>query len=83
MAKDLAQRRKEDYKIQEKYPDSNYAKVLRDPNALKNQDEKKLERYYDSTYVIFLKGQYKEAFEKINAAEKLFGGGHRLKLNLL
>ena len=66
-------------KIQEKYADSNYAKVLRDPNALKNQDEKKLERYYDSTYVIFLKGQYKEAFEKINAAEKLFGGGHPFK----
>jgi tetratricopeptide (TPR) repeat protein len=78
-AKDKAKARVYYDKIQEKYPDSNYAKVLRDPNALKNQDEKKLERYYDSTYVIFSKGQYKEAAEKINAAEKLFSGGHAFK----
>jgi tetratricopeptide (TPR) repeat protein len=66
-------------KIQSKYADSNYAKVLRDPNALKNQAENKVERYYDSTYVIFSKGQYKEAAEKINAVEKLFGGVHPYK----
>jgi tetratricopeptide (TPR) repeat protein len=78
-AKDKAKAKVYFDKIQEKYPDSNYAKVLRDPNALKNQDEKKLERYYDSTYVIFSKGQYKEAAEKINTAEKLFSGGHPFK----
>jgi tetratricopeptide (TPR) repeat protein len=66
-------------KIQTKYADSNYAKVLRDPNALQNKDEQKVERYYDSTYVIFSKGQYKEAAEKIIAAEQLFGGIHPFK----
>jgi tetratricopeptide (TPR) repeat protein len=75
-AKDKAKAQAYYDKIQSKYADSNYAKVLRDPNALKTQDAKKLERYYDSTYIVFSKGQYKEAVEKIAAAEQLFNGVH-------
>ncbi|MEN9610002.1 MAG: hypothetical protein RLZZ628_816 [Bacteroidota bacterium] len=78
-AKDKAKAKVYYDKIQSKYADSNYAKVLRDPNALKTQDDKKLERYYDSTYIVFSKGQYKEAVEKIAAAEQLFSGAHPFK----
>lgn len=62
-------------KIVGKYPSSNYAKVLQDPDYLakSKQEEKKIQYYYDSTYSAFKNGQYKEAYDRSKQATNLFG----------
>ncbi len=61
--------------ILQKYPQSNYAKVLQDPDFLAKtkQEEKKIQYYYDSTFVAFKGGQYKVALDRSANAFTLFG----------
>ncbi len=63
--------------IIQKYPQTNYAKVLQDPDFLAKtkQEEKKIQYYYDSTFVAFKAGQYKMALERSNQAVVIFGNG--------
>ena len=62
-------------KIIGKYPSSNYAKVLQDPDYLAKTklEEKKIQYYYDSTYLAFKNGQYKVAFDRSAQATTIFG----------
>ena len=62
-------------KITGTYPNSTYARVLKDPNYLESskEEEKKLYRYYDSAYEDFQKGRYKASSDKIARSEEMFG----------
>ena len=56
-----------------KYPDTDYAQILRNPqyNAEKNNRLSKIEAYYEETYLAYTDGKYSEALERCNAADTL------------
>lgn len=56
------------------YPDSDYAKLINDPNYLKNENEnrQKLVAYYDKTYGYFQRGYYKACITACEDSETLF-----------
>ena len=62
-------------KLVKKYPESSYARIISDPDyANKFLEEKnKLDRYYNETYSIFKKSNYKEVIDRINNVESTFG----------
>ena len=62
-------------KLNKKFPESTYARILSDPNFLKNYlDEKnQLNRYYAETYSKFKTNDFKEVISRSNAAENKFG----------
>ena len=62
-------------KLTSKFPESTYAKILSDPNFLKNylDDKNKLNRYYEETYTKFKANDFKGVISRINAAENQFG----------
>lgn len=68
-------------KLINKHPDTNYARVLSDPDFLttSNAEEKALMTYYDETYTTFEKGQYTEVAQRIENAVKKFGAGNKLQ----
>jgi tetratricopeptide (TPR) repeat protein len=68
-------------KIISKYPDSNYAGVLQDPNYLENskEAERKLTRYYDETYAEFTNGKYENASQRAVKAVEMFGPSNTLQ----
>ncbi len=68
-------------KIVDEYPNSKYAKVLSDPNYLTTLQQKNSDviDYYDKTYSLFTKEQYKEANERISKSNELFGNKNTLK----
>ncbi len=68
-------------KIQEKFPTTNYAKMLRDPEfAAKFQDEEKKQNLqYNEIYGYFDQGQYNVAFERSKAMMDKLLGQHPLK----
>jgi tetratricopeptide (TPR) repeat protein len=68
-------------KIVSKYPESNYAGVLQDPNYLENskEAERKLTRYYDETYVEFTNGKYENASQRAVQAVEMFGPTNTLQ----
>ncbi len=61
-------------KIVKKYPTTTYARILQDPNYLKDtqNEERKLNQYYDATYAMFQKGQFKAAKDRTWEAESMF-----------
>ena len=61
-------------KIVKKYPTTTYARILLDPNYLKDSqsEERKLNQYYEETYAMFQKGQFKAATERTFEVESLF-----------
>ena len=68
-------------KIVSKYPDSTYAGVLQDPNYLANskEAERKLNTYYDETYVQFTNGKYENASQRAVKAVEMFGNSNKLQ----
>ncbi len=66
-------------KLQNKYPESNYAQILKNPDAGKKNDAQAAELYYAETYSIFKNGDYKKAGERIKESEKTFGLNNPLK----
>nr|MBP7184560.1 hypothetical protein [Saprospiraceae bacterium] len=68
-------------KILSKYPNTTFARVLSDPNFVR--DSKKAEltvnNFYDECYDAFQKGQHKVVTEKVQQAEKQFGVNNPLK----
>jgi tetratricopeptide (TPR) repeat protein len=68
-------------KIIEKFPNSNYAKLLRDPNYASEflDEERKLNMAYDQVYRRFTNGQYQDAYDQSQEALKKLVGQHPLK----
>lgn len=66
-------------KLQGKYPDSNYAQILKNPDAFKKNDAHAAEVYYAETYALFKSGDFKKASERIQNSEKQFGLNNPLK----
>lgn len=58
-----------------KYPNSRFAKVLSDPNFAATQisEQERLMQYYDETFLIFEKGSYDEALNRIRDVDEKFG----------
>ncbi|TAK40972.1 MAG: tetratricopeptide repeat protein [Saprospiraceae bacterium] len=68
-------------KIVNGYPETRYAKILKDPNYLKSfmDQEMKLTRYYDETYAAFEGRQYQEAYDRISKVSEKFGSTNKLQ----
>ena len=61
--------------IVDKFPNSKFAQVLTNPNYLAEleNEEKKLERFYELAYSFFKNGNYQNAYDKANEARSSFG----------
>ena len=59
--------------ILSKYPDSDYAQLLRNPqfNAEKTNRMSKIEAYYEETYLAYTEGKYSYALDRCNSADTL------------
>lgn len=68
-------------KIIQKYPSTNYAKLLKDPNYASEylDEERKLNMAYDNVYAQFSNGRYQEAYNASNVALQKLVGQHPLK----
>jgi tetratricopeptide (TPR) repeat protein len=60
-------------KLQQKYPTSQYAQILKNPDAFKKKDEQSAEKFYTNTYSLFQKGEYKQVSERIAESETTYG----------
>lgn len=68
-------------KIVSKYPTTNYAKILQDPNFAKDylDEERRLNLQYDQIYGLFSEGQYDVAYDRSQQAFIKLLGKHKLK----
>lgn len=68
-------------KIVAKYPTTNYAKILQDPNFAKDylDEERRLNLQYDQIYGLFSVGKYKVAYDRSQQAFIKLLGKHQLK----
>ncbi len=68
-------------KIVKEFPNTTYARVLSDPDFLKEAQakDKELTQYYDATYAMFTKGQYKKVADRISNANKKYGNSNKFK----
>lgn len=68
-------------KIVSKYPNTNYARVLSDPEYISQSKaaKKRLENYYNTTYSLFQAGEYVRAQDSIKLAQKYFGYDNKYK----
>jgi hypothetical protein len=66
-------------KIQEKFPASSYARLLKNSDNLKDKDEQTVETYYAVTYALFKDEKVKEAQERIPTADTKYGVNNPLK----
>ena len=68
-------------KIVNGYPNTNYARMLKDPNfALElTSKEGKLVAYYNETYSAFEKRQFQTASERISKVNEMFGSTNKLQ----
>jgi tetratricopeptide (TPR) repeat protein len=68
-------------KIVQKYPDTNYAMIIRNPNYAEElaKEEKKLERYYEDAYAAFKAGNYQRAYGLSSTAKEKFGAANELQ----
>ena len=58
-----------------KYPETTYARVLRDPNYLGEEKEKErmLNAYYQRSYELFQAGNYQQVWDRFEDVDTLFG----------
>ncbi len=65
-------------KILEKYGNTIYARVLKDPEYLSKTEDKesKINDYYNETYAMFTSGKYVEVNERVQKVNRLFGGNN-------
>ena len=68
-------------KIVQKYPASNYAQLLQDPNYLTDMQraERELNAFYDEAYADLMAGNFQQAFDKSSAAPTKFGAQNILQ----
>ncbi len=68
-------------KIVNGYPETRYAKLLKDPNFANqvNEEANKLTRYYDETYAKFVARQYNEAYQRVLKVGEQFGATNSLQ----
>ncbi|MEZ5039845.1 MAG: hypothetical protein R2828_08135 [Saprospiraceae bacterium] len=68
-------------KIIQKYPTTNYAKLLKDPNFAKEflDEERRLNLQYDQIYGLFNQGKYQDAYSQAQQAALKLLGKHNLK----
>ena len=68
-------------KIINKYPSSNFARILKDPNYATEflNEERKLVRLYDDTYALFTQGKFTEALAMARANSQALLGQNPLK----
>lgn len=68
-------------KIIEKYPNTAYALIIRNPNYAEElvKEERQLNEYYEDAYDNFTRGQYQDAFQKSIAAKEKFGAANPLQ----
>jgi len=61
-----------------KYPFSEYARIIKNPEYLKNKRDKKeqIEAYYSATYKLYNYGLYVDVIEASGKADSLFGDNH-------
>ncbi|HSH66763.1 MAG TPA: hypothetical protein VLB84_13450, partial [Bacteroidia bacterium] len=54
------------------YPESEYAKIIKNPDYAKdlNASKSEIERFYNQTYQLYTEGKYTEALAKCNEAEE-------------
>ncbi len=67
-------------KILSKYPDSEFAKVILNPDFSDGHLSKaeRLQKYYEETYNLFTKGHYKQAYDQAAVADEQFGKNNEL-----
>ena len=68
-------------KIVQKYPDTNYAKIIRNPNYAEElaREEQKVQRYYEQAYAAFKAGEYQKAYDQASGAKQKFGAANALQ----
>lgn len=71
-------------KLIRKYPESSYAKILSDPDyiASLNKEASKIDTYYEETYKLFSKGNYKITQERIKSLKVQFGEENKYSARL-
>jgi len=64
--------------ILEKFPYSDYARLVNDPNYMKNtrENQKRVENYYDIVYDLFNKEDYKTVIVRCEKSKEIFGPHH-------
>ena len=65
-------------KILDKYPNTAYALIIKNPNYAEElvKEERELNRYYDETYAAFASGNYQQAFDRSQQAKDKFGAAN-------
>jgi len=68
-------------KIVNEYPNSTYAKLIKDPSYIKQimSDERQLQAYYEETYDAFQQGKYQIANERVVKVAEQFGATNPLQ----
>ena len=68
-------------KIVNGFPNSNYARILQDPDYIQRvlAKENSLTNYYDETYAAFEQNRYQEAFDRISKVPEKFGSTNKLQ----
>ncbi len=68
-------------KIMEKYENSTYAKVLKDPSYIVQvqNEENRLTQYYNEAYAAFTRGDYRYAYDQSLSAREKFGANNALQ----
>ncbi len=68
-------------KILEKYPSTDYAKIIQNPNYADElmKEKQELSNYYQAVYQDFQEGNYQRAYEQSVAAKRKFGASNRLQ----
>lgn len=67
--------------ILKKYPESNIAKVLSDPDFANSEKIKyeKINQYYDDTYALIQEGKAQNALDRVRAVPTEFGNNYEMK----
>lgn len=64
-----------------RFPGTNYARIIQDPNYFKTVSEQKnkLTSYYDETFALFQNRQYQAAYARISQVPTIFGASNPLQ----
>lgn len=60
--------------LADKYPDSEYSRILNEPGYVEKrlESEESIDKYYDKTYALFEKGKYGQVVKRANKVDELF-----------
>jgi tetratricopeptide (TPR) repeat protein len=63
-------------KILNEFPQSAFAKILKNPNFISDQDKSKnaVATYYEATYLAYQNGNYEDVISRVNTADEQFKG---------